>query len=117
MLPDRGRCLMRLVYKLGLFAVLLLTAIPIALANLSQDPSFFSFKWKLDQEPPVQVRLAAAGRAHVARTVEAPGRVEADVEVKISSQVVGRIDKLPFKEGDPVRKGDLVVQLDQVPFL
>jgi HlyD family secretion protein len=107
----------RLVYKLGLFAVLLLTTIPIALANLSQDPSFFRFKWKLDQEPPVQVRLAPVARAHVARTIEAPGRVEADVEVKISSQVVGRITKLPFKEGDRVEKGKLVVQLDQVPFL
>src|SRR5262249_53144970 len=71
------------------------------------------FKWRLDQEPPIEVRLSPARGGHIARTIEAPGKVEADVEVKISAEVVGRMLKLPVREGDSVNKGDLLVQIDQ----
>src|SRR5262249_39819734 len=59
---------------------------------------------------------AEVTHAHISHTIEAPGRVEADDEVKISAQVMGRIEKLPVKEGDHVSKGQLVVQLDQVQY-
>jgi len=88
----------------------------IVAANFQRDPDFFQFRWQLNREPPLQVKFAEVAGARVTRTVEAPGKVEADVEVKISSQVMGRIVKLQLKEGDPVREGDLLVQLDRVQY-
>lgn len=46
------------------------------------------------------------------RTVNAPGTVEPRSDVQISAQVQARIESLPFEIGDPVRKDQIVVQLD-----
>lgn len=107
---------MRLSLKLACAGVLLGTTVPVIVANFLHDPETFRFKWKLNAEVPVDVKLAPVRRARVTRTIEAPGRVEADTEVKISAQVVGRIVRLPVKEGDVVQKGDLLVQIDQAPY-
>src|SRR5262245_2214402 len=88
----------------------------ITAANFQRDPDFSLFKWRLNREVPLHVKLAPVARGKVVRTIEAPGKVEADVEVKISSQVVGRIIKLPFQEGDEVRENQLLVQLDPVQY-
>ncbi len=102
----------KIVFGLALVAVIAL----IVAANFQHDPDFFQFRWQLNAEPPLEVKFAEVGPARVSRTVEAPGKVEADVEVKISSQVMGRIVKLTLKEGDPVREGDLLFQLDRVQY-
>jgi HlyD family secretion protein len=102
--------------KLGLLLLLFATLVPIIAANFQHDGDYFQFKWKLDREVPLDVKLAPVARADITRTIEAPGKVEADVEVKISAQVMGRITNLPVKEGDQVKDGDLVVQLDRVQF-
>jgi HlyD family secretion protein len=96
--------------------VLLASTGLIVAANFRHDPDFFQFKWQINREPPLPVKFAETAGARVTRTVEAPGKVEADVEVKISSQVMGRIVQLQLKEGDPVREGDLLVQLDRVQY-
>jgi HlyD family secretion protein len=102
--------------KLALFLLLLATLVPIIAANFQHDADYFPFKWKLSREVPLEVKLAPVARADITPTVEAPGKVEADVEVKISAQVMGRITNLPVKEGDRVKEGDLVVQLDKVQY-
>jgi HlyD family secretion protein len=99
------------------FGVLLTGAlVAIVAANFQRDPEFSLFKWKLNREAPTEVKLSQAIRGKITRTIEAPGKVEADVEVKISSQVVGRIVNLPVKEGDFVKKDKLVVQLDLIQY-
>jgi HlyD family secretion protein len=102
--------------KVVLALVLIVTTALIVAANFQHDPDFFAHRWQLNAEPPLDVKFAEVGPARVTRTVEAPGKVEADVEVKVSSQVMGRIVKLQLKEGDPVREGDLLFQLDRVQF-
>jgi HlyD family secretion protein len=103
----------RVLFKLVLTVVVVAAVVSVILANFGRDPDSFHFLWRLNSEPPLDVRFSAAGPARVMRTIEAPGRVEADVEVKISAQVMGRIVKLPVKEGETVKEGDLLVQLDQ----
>src|SRR5690606_34545985 len=44
-------------------------------------------------------------------TVTATGKVQPEVEVKISPEVAGEIIELPVKEGDVVKKGDLLVKI------
>jgi HlyD family secretion protein len=107
----------RVLLTLAVAAVLLGTTVPIIVANFGHGPDLFRFKWRLDQEVPVEVRLSPAKPGHIARTIEAPGKVEADLEVKISAEVVGRMIKLPVREGDSVKKGDLLVEIDQAPYL
>jgi HlyD family secretion protein len=102
--------------KLACAGLFLGTAIPVVLANFAHDPEAFRFKWQLNTEVPLDVRLAPVSRARITRTIEAPGRVEADTEVKISAQVLGRIVKLPVKEGDRVAKGQLLVQIDRAQY-
>lgn len=61
---------------------------------------------------PTEVRVAAAERGDLVRTVSAPGQIEPKTKVEISAQVSARIIALPFRENQRVRKGDAVVRLD-----
>jgi HlyD family secretion protein len=88
----------------------------ILAANFQRDSQFNWFKWKLNREVPTEVKLASAAHGKIVRTIEAPGKVEDDLEVKISAQVMGRIVDLPYKEGDRVEKGKMLVQLDKVQY-
>ncbi|MEO1033040.1 MAG: efflux RND transporter periplasmic adaptor subunit [Bacteroidota bacterium] len=48
----------------------------------------------------------------IVETVSATGKIQPEVEVKISSEVSGEILDLPFKEGQEVKKGDLLVRVN-----
>lgn len=60
----------------------------------------------------LEVRLEEVVRGDLVRTVSAPGTVEPRTAIEISAQVAARIVELPFREGQAVRKGDVVVRLD-----
>lgn len=48
----------------------------------------------------------------IVETVSATGKIQPEVEVKISSEVSGEIIALPVKEGQVVKKGDLLVRIN-----
>ena len=48
----------------------------------------------------------------ITETVAATGKIQPEVEVKISSEVSGEIIELPIKEGQQVEKGDLLVRIN-----
>lgn len=48
----------------------------------------------------------------IIETVSATGKIQPEVEVKISSEVSGEIIELPFKEGQQVKKGALLVKVN-----
>lgn len=58
------------------------------------------------------VEVATVKKGDVAPTITADGIVTALNTVNISSQVMGEITALPFKEGAHVKKGDLLVQIN-----
>jgi len=47
----------------------------------------------------------------ITHLVTATGKVQPEVEVKISPEVTGEIIELPFLEGQAVKKGDLIVRI------
>jgi HlyD family secretion protein len=47
----------------------------------------------------------------ITQTVNATGKVQPETEVKIAPEVSGEIIELPFREGAPVKKGDLLVRI------
>jgi len=59
-----------------------------------------------------EVYMAKAAVKDLASFVSATGRIEARKKVNIQSSVIGEIRELPVKEGDLVKKGDLLVQID-----
>jgi membrane fusion protein (multidrug efflux system) len=62
--------------------------------------------------PPTAVEIAPVVRGTVADRFEAVGPIEAGEAVTIVSEIDAAVVSLPFREGDPIRKGDLVAQLD-----
>lgn len=47
----------------------------------------------------------------ITQLVSATGKIQPEVEVKISPEVAGEIIQLPFREGAQVKKGDLVIKI------
>jgi HlyD family secretion protein len=64
-----------------------------------------------------EVRVNAVERGDLIRMVSAPGTVEPLTKVEISAQVSARITALPFREGDDVKKGDVLVRLDSEDYM
>lgn len=58
------------------------------------------------------VQVEEVSRGDLVRTVNAPGEIEPFTKVEISAQVVARILALPFREGEDVRAGDVIIRLD-----
>jgi HlyD family secretion protein len=69
------------------------------------------------KEKAVQVRLEVVERGDLVRVVSAPGTIEPRTKVQISAQVSARIIALPFRLGDEVREGDVVIRLDADDYL
>ena len=60
---------------------------------------------------PLTVQTEKVGRRNLTEIVTATGKVQPVVQVKISPEVSGEIIELPVKEGQFVRKGDLLVKI------
>jgi len=58
------------------------------------------------------VQVSEVKRASVSATVRAPGRIQPVTQVKLSASVPGEVVRLAVKEGDVVRKGQFLLQLD-----
>lgn len=59
-----------------------------------------------------EVETAKVDEITIIETVSATGKIQPEVEVKISSEVSGEIIALPVKEGQVVKKGDLLVKIN-----
>ena len=62
-------------------------------------------------EDKTEVEVAPVKRADISEKVSASGKVQPEVEVKISADVSGEIIELAVKEGDSVRKGQLLFRI------
>ena len=69
-------------------------------------------------KPPtaIPVDVASVQRADVPVYLEGLGTVQAFYTVTITARVDGQIQKVAFKEGQDVKKGDLLVQIDPRPY-
>jgi membrane fusion protein, multidrug efflux system len=65
---------------------------------------------------PVPVAIAQVERRAVPLQIEAIGTVEAYAVVSVKAQVGGELLRIHFKEGQDVRKGDLLFSIDPRPF-
>lgn len=69
-----------------------------------------------DKEKPIVVQTDKVKRERIVQTVNASGSLIPITQVKISANVSAKIINLPIKEGDIVKKGDLLVELDKAQY-
>jgi HlyD family secretion protein len=60
------------------------------------------------------VEVATVGREDLQAKVTANGKVQAQKRVDVSATIAGQITRLAVQEGDRVRKGQFLLQIDQV---
>ena len=63
------------------------------------------------REKPIPVTTEKAVRKTILQTVSATGKIQPEVEVKISPEVAGEIIELPVEDGMAVKKGDLLLKI------
>ena len=66
--------------------------------------------------PPVEVTVVSAAPQTTPATFEFTGKTESSRSVEIRARVEGYLDKIAYTEGDLVRTGQLLFQLDPLPF-
>ncbi len=96
-----------------LLSWLLLTPAALALlASCGQDnPSRAARK-----SGPVPVAVAAAAQKTVPQDLKVVGKVEALVTISVKSRVMGQLVKVHFKEGQMVRQGQPLFDIDPRPY-
>jgi HlyD family secretion protein len=62
----------------------------------------------------IAIETALADEITIVETVSATGKIQPEIEVKISSEVSGEIIALPIKEGQVVKQGDLLVKINPI---
>ncbi|HEX7025246.1 MAG TPA: efflux RND transporter periplasmic adaptor subunit [Gemmatimonadales bacterium] len=64
-----------------------------------------------------EVRLEPVSARDLVASVTASGRIEAETKVDISADITGRITEIAVKEGDLVKKGQFLLQIDPAQYL
>ena len=63
------------------------------------------------REKPIPVTTDKAFRKNITQLVTATGKIQPEVEVKIAPEVSGELVEIAVKEGQPVRRGQLLVRI------
>ena len=85
--------------------ILIFTVILLVIAGLS---AFAIFR---KREIVITIQTDKVARRNLTELVRANGRIQPVVQVKISPEVSGEIIELPVKEGQQVKKGDLILKI------
>lgn len=93
-------------------AGLAVVVVGLTAANLRREPGAVELDWQLVRPPPREVVVEPPTRGAIVQTINAPGKVESVEEAEIASQLVGRIVAVNVKEGNVVKKGDVLVRID-----
>jgi HlyD family secretion protein len=64
----------------------------------------------------ILVRTAKVDRKDLVQLVTANGTIKAKTKVELSANIMGQITKLNVQEGDAVKKGDLLLVIDQARY-
>ncbi len=65
------------------------------------------------KEKVTEVQTEKVVKRNITQVVTATGKIQSETKVNISAETSGEIISLPFKEGDEVKRGDLLVKIKQ----
>jgi multidrug efflux system membrane fusion protein len=114
-LPLRRKVRMKGRQLLSPLILLSLLTIPVLLfsgcgSEKKVDPS------KARRDRPAPVTVSPVVQKTVPVDLAAIGNVEAYSSVSIKSRIGGELKKVHFREGQPVRQGDLILTIDPLPY-
>ncbi len=69
------------------------------------------------KEQAIEVQVEPVQKRNIVQTVTATGKVQSEIQVDISAEVSGEIISLPYKEGDEVTQGSMVVKIKPDVFM
>jgi HlyD family secretion protein len=93
--PKRSR--KKLYWIIGILVIIIGAVVASAMAKKREKPTF--------------VTTDKAFRKTITQLVTATGKIQPEIEVKISPEVSGEIIELPVKEGQIVHKGQLLLRI------
>ena len=87
----------------------------IILVVLALSGSAIYLLWGKPKKSETSLQTALVSRRNIGSSVQATGTVKAMVgaEVKVGSRITGKVERLYASIGDRVKKGDVIVQLEQ----
>lgn len=89
----------KVIYSLIGLALVIIVAMMVVYKNKSKQKG-------------IVVEFATVDKKTVIETVSATGKIQPESEIKISSEVSGEIIFLPIKEGDQVKKGQILARVN-----
>lgn len=96
-----------------LLIILLVLVVGVGAAGIMAGPRLMETMSSFTPEPTgTRVRTATMAEGGLVEFVSAPGFLEPFTQVQIAAEVSARITELPVDEGDFVRKGEVIVRLD-----
>lgn len=93
------------------------TKLLIGLAGIVLVGAVVFFNLRRGRGDETEVQTEKARRSDVIQTVSGSGKVKPVIEVKISANVSAEIVKLHVQEGEAVKKGQVLVELDRTRYL
>lgn len=103
-MPNGKKKSRRLIYILGSFTVLIIVVLGLV--------AFTRGSTKIDPS-----KLAKVERGDLAKSVVATGKIEPITNVEVKSKASGIVQKLLVDYGDPVKKGQVLAELDKEQIL
>lgn len=103
-MPNGKKKSRRLIYILGSFAVIIVIVVGLVAATRGST--------KIDPS-----KLAKVERGDLAKSVVATGKIEPITNVEVKSKASGIVQKLLVDYGDPVKKGQVLAELDKEQIL
>ena len=98
---------------LVILSVLAVVVTALGVVNLRRDADQLGVDWRIKKNLPTkEVLIEHPKRSLIVQTVTAPGTIELVEEADIASQMMGRVEAVPVKKGDPVKAGDVLVKLE-----
>ena len=93
--PKRSR--KKLYWIIGILLVVVAAVVAVAMNK--------------KREQPISITTDKAFRKTITQLVTATGKIQPEIEVKISPEVSGEIIEMPVKEGQIVHKGQLLLRI------
>jgi HlyD family secretion protein len=75
-----------------------------------------AFRINQKKKAAAEVRLEQVGRRDLVSSVTASGKIEAKTSVDISADITGRIIDIAVREGDVVKRGQFLLQIDPAQY-
>jgi HlyD family secretion protein len=92
------------------------TKIVLAVVGLVAAGAFVGVKRSLSQKETVEVETHAIAKKDLAAIIQASGKIRPKTMVDVSAAVSGKVMEVAVKEGDEVKRGQLLLRIDPKPY-